>query len=125
LLATCSCYKMETSFSLVRKPRIQTQPCDHLNVKLGSKIRFEVQTAGDGECRWIHNGSIVKNNYRITGSESKCLIIWMVHKEDEGTIKFIVSNELGQDISRTAILTISSKLFECINRQTVSCFTSC
>jgi len=99
---------------LGRVLQISKQPCDQLDVKLGSQISFEVETSGDGECWWIYNGLSLKDNCRITGSQSKCLIIWRVLSEDEGNYQCVVSNELGKDTSRNAILAISSKLFEYI-----------
>jgi len=81
-------------------------------VELDTPITFEVEITGDGECWWSHNGSILKNDYRITGAESPHLNISHVCREDEGNYQFVVCNEFGQDRSRNAILTVSGKLFE-------------
>lgn len=96
---------------LGRKLQISKQPSDQLDVKLESQICFEVETSGDGECWWIYNGLSLMDNCRISGSQSKCLIIWRVLNEDEGNYQCVVANELDKDTSCNAILAISSKLF--------------
>ena len=84
-------------------------------VATGADITMSVRAAGDNLCyQWQKDGIDLSDKGKHRGTNTNTLRLLMVEKGDKAHYRCSIKNEIGEEFSEEAVLTVSKLMIEVV-----------